>query len=131
MEVPMLRPKPVGYQTENWLLDPERYWEKIGVHSPLDLPGLVDPVEPLWVNCYKTYHGLNDKIPVEESREISSSLRQISVNEFVLKVFAPSEAFGDSKRRVQGKFFYADQNYAFWITDPVCGRHFLAKQNET
>lgn len=34
VEVPMLRPTPVGCQTENWLLDPAKYWKKVGVHSP-------------------------------------------------------------------------------------------------
>ena len=129
MEVPVLAPKSVAYQTENRLLDPEHYWKKIGVYSPEDLPALVDPVESLWVDGYRTFHGLNDKVPIEASREISSSLRLISVNEIELRVFAPRSAFGDSKRRVQGRFLHAGQKYAFWVTDPVYERHFLAKQD--
>ena len=131
VDVPMLEPKSGAYQTENWLLDPERYWKKIGVYSSVDLPALVDPVEPLWVDGYKTYHGFNDKVPVEASGKITSSLRLISVNEIELAVFSPSEAFGNSKRRVQGKFLHAGQKYAFWITDPVCEKRFLAQQNGT
>ncbi len=131
MEVPMLGPKPVGCQTENWLLDPASYWRKVGVHLPSDLPSLVDPVKPLWVDGYSTYHGCNDRIPVKASGQITSSLRLISVNAVTLSDFAPGEAFGNSKRRVQGSFRHADQNYAFRITDPVCERHFLAKRDGT
>ena len=129
VDVPMLEPKSGAYQTENWLLDPERYWKKIGVYSSVDLPALVDPVEPLWVDGDKTYHGFNDKVPVEASGKITSSLRLISVNEIELRVFAPRSAFGDSKRRVQGRFLHAGQKYAFWVTDPVYERHFLAKKD--
>lgn len=64
-------------------------------------------------------------------RTDTSSLRLISANAVTLSVFAPGEAFGNSKRRVQGSFRHADQNYAFWITDPVCERHFLAKRDGT
>ena len=131
VDVPMPRPKPVGCQTENWLIDPKRYWRRVGLISPLDLPVPVDPVEPLWVDGHGTHHGLNDKVPVEACGEITSSLRLISVNEIELRVFAPSEAFGDSKRRVQGSFLHADQKHAFWVTDPACERRFLAKQNGT
>ena len=38
VDVPVLEPKPDGCQTENWLLDPERYWERAGSVSPLDIP---------------------------------------------------------------------------------------------
>ena len=30
IEVPLLEPVPVGYQVENWILDPDRYWVRKG-----------------------------------------------------------------------------------------------------
>lgn len=33
VQVPVLKPQPDGYQRENWLLDNEYYWEKVGVLS--------------------------------------------------------------------------------------------------
>lgn len=30
MDVPLLDPRPRGYQQENWLLDPDQYWVKVG-----------------------------------------------------------------------------------------------------
>ena len=131
IEVPVLRPQPEGHQTENWLLDPDYYWEKVGVYSPLDLPALVDPVEPLWVDGCSTYHGHNDRIPLEGTGKTSSSLRLIAVEEVIVEVFAPGEAFGNSKRRVQGQFVHAGQNYALWMTDPLYERRFLAKLDGT
>ena len=131
VDIPMQEPRPHGYQTENWLLDPEYYWEKVGVYSPLDLSALADPIEPLWVDGYSTYNGSNDKIPVEANGETCTSLRLIRVEEVVLKVFAPGEAFGNSKRRVQGRFIHADQDYALWVTDPIYERRYLAKLDGT
>ena len=131
IDIPVQEPQPDGYQTENWLLDPEYYWEKVGVYSPLDLSALADPIEPLWVDGYSTYNGSNDKIPVEAKGETSSSLRLIRVEEVALKVFAPGEAFGNSKRRVQGRLIHADQDYALWVTDPIYERRYLAKLDGT
>lgn len=131
IDVPMLGPQPEGYQTENWLLDPEYYWEKVGSYSPLDLSALADPVEPLWVDGYSTYHGRNDKIPIEAENEASGSLRLVGVEEIALEVFAPGEAFGNPKRRVQGRFVHAGRNYAFWVTDPLYERRYLAKLDGT
>ena len=111
--------------------DPEYYWKKVGSCSPFELPALADPVEPLWVDGHSTYHGRNDKIAIEATGETSGSLWLIGVEELVLEVFAPGEAFGNSKRRVQGRFVHAGQNYTFWVTDPIYERRHLAKLNGT
>ena len=81
-------------------------------YSPFDLPALADPIETLWVDGYSTYSGLNDKIPTEAIGETSTSLRLIAVEEILLWAFAPGEAFGNSKRRAQGRFNHAGHNYA-------------------
>ena len=107
IDVPVKEPAPDGCQTENWLLDPEYYWRKVGSLSPSELPDLADPVEPLWVDGHSTFHGCNDVVPDVATGGTSSSLRLIEVEEIVLEVFAPGEAFGNSKRRVQGRFVHA------------------------
>ena len=58
---------------------------------------------------------------------IQNSLRLIEVADLTLAVFAPGEAFGNRKRRVQGRFSHAGRSYALWVTDPVCERRHLAK----
>ncbi len=126
LDVPVLEPKPEAWQTENWLLDPDEYWEKVGQVSPKELADLVDPVEPLWVDGHHTFNGRHDKIPMGLMADVSTSLRLIHVPSGTLRVFAPGDAFGNTKRRVQCKFRHAGTRYAIWVTDPNYERRHLA-----
>ena len=126
VDVPLLAARPEGYQQENWLLDPNGYWERRGQARWADLAQLADPVEPLWVDGYHTYSGLNDKIPLTQAGAARSSLRFLHVAGVMLSVFAPGEAFGNPKRRVQGRFRHAGTDYRLWVTDPVYERAYLA-----
>ena len=127
IDVPVIEPCPENYQSENWLLDPEYYWEKVGRLSWFDLPLLADRESPLWIDGYGTYHGQNDKIPLELAGSVGDSLRLIHVDGLQLSVFKPGEAFGNMKRRVQGRFMHVGRRYALWVTDPVYERQYLAK----
>jgi hypothetical protein len=129
LEVTLQRPSPRTYQTENWLLDPTSYWVRSGRLSWDDLQAFVEPDGPLWPNGRSTYHGANDTIPVLEADLLDTSLRLINAAHVDLVVFAPSEAFGNSKRRVQASFEHAGTDYRFWVTDPVCERKYLALPN--
>lgn len=129
VRIPVLAPQPQDWQTENWLLDPMYYWQKVSKYSWFDLPDLVDPVAPLWLDGYSTYNGLNDKIPLEAMRSVSSSLRLVYVEQLKLAVLRPGEAFGNAKRRVQAQFSHAGEDYALWVTDPGYERAYLAKLN--
>ena len=42
IDVPVVEPCPRNFQSENWLLNPEYYWEKVGKLSWFDLPVLAD-----------------------------------------------------------------------------------------
>ena len=119
VSVPLLEPCPQGWQTENWLLDPERYWRKEGTWSWFDLPALADPVAPLWIDGGHTYQGRNDRLPPEPAGPEAGSLRLIHAPRVELAVFSPGEAFGNRKRRVQGRFSHAGVEYALWVTDPA------------
>ena len=127
ISIPVLKPRPEGWQTENWLLDPEYYWRKEGAWSWFDLRDLLDPVAPLWIDGYSTFNGRNDKIPDELMQSATSSLRLIHAERIELAVFSPGEAFGNRKRRVQAQFSHAGANYALWVTDPAYERNYLAK----
>ena len=127
ISIPVLEPRPGGWQTENWLLDPECYWRKEGTWSWFDLPALVDPVAPLWIDGCDTYQGSNDRLPAEPTGAETSSLRLIHAQRIELAVFSPGEAFGNRKRRVQGQFSHAGVDYALWVTDPAYEREYLAK----
>lgn len=127
VDIPVLEPKPLGFQSENWLLDSRYYWNKAGAFSPLDLERLLDPPDRLWINGYRTFNGANDKIPEELINGVSDSLRLISVDAVELRVFVPGEAFGNAKRRVQARFHHAGTGYALWVTDPSYERSYLSK----
>lgn len=129
IDVPVLDWHPGTFQQENWLLDPDFYWTPVGRATWVDLATFIDPVAPLWVNSYSTYHGQNDRIPLAIAEELTSSLVLIEVPEVSLTVFAPSQAFGNSKRRVQARFSHAGDSYRFWVTDPVYERRYLALPN--
>ena len=127
IDVPVLEPRPDDYQSENWLLDPEYYWEKVGRLSWFDLPAVVDPSAPLWLDGSSTYHGRNDRILLDAVDSVADSLKLIHVDQLSLSVFKPGEAFGNMKRRVQGRFTFAGRQYWLWVTDPVYERRYLAK----
>jgi hypothetical protein len=127
IDVPLLDPQPKDFQQENWLLDPDYYWEKAGRATWSDLSRLADHEDPLWIDGIHTYNGLNDKIPLAEIGSVRSSLRLLRVGVLGVSVFKPGEAFGNLKRRVQGRFKYGGRDYHLWITDPVYERAFLSK----
>ena len=129
IEIPVLEPKPKDYQTENWLLDPKYYWKKVGRLRWPELKLLTDAVAPLWINGHSTYNGQNDKVPIGAAGSVADSLRLVHVDRIQLVVRNPSEAFGNSKRRVQGCFEHAGHEYALWVTDPQFERTYLAKQD--
>ena len=129
LHVPIIEPRPICRQPENWLLDPQSYWRKVGTYSQFDLSALVDPIEPLWTNGWSTYEGKNDKIPMDAMPRVSDSLRLIHIERLILHVFSPGEAFGNAKRRVQAKFSHAGIDYTLWVTDPIYEEEYLAKLN--
>lgn len=129
INLPLLEPRPEGYQQENWLLDPDSYWDKTGSITWSDLQQLTDIIEPLWINGCSTYNGLNDTIPLARAESLVSSLRLIWVDRLTLSVFKPGEAFDNPKRRVQGRFMHDSTRYQLWVTDPRYERRYLAKQD--
>jgi len=129
IDIPLMKPQPQNFQTENWLIDPEYYWERVGKVSLLDMPKLTGPETRLWLNGYSTYNGLNDKIPLEVANSCQHSLTMVHVEDLKLSVFSPGEAFGNKKRRVQGHFSYDQVEYRLWVTDPLFEKRYLAKPN--
>jgi hypothetical protein len=131
IEVPLIGARPHEFQQENWLLNPTFYWEKKG---RLEWAGLRDFVESdgsLWLNNNSSYNGLNDRIALEVAVTLRSSLRLIHVDRLTIDVSSPGSAFGNFKRRVQGRFEHDGDDYWLWVTDPVYERRFLAQPNGT
>lgn len=128
-EVRVAESGPKDYQQENWLLDPDHYWQRVARLQWSDLGALADPVGWLWVDGDSSYNGMNDRIALGQASGIRSSLRLVRVDRMTLSVFKPGEAFGNPKRRVQGRFEHAGADYHLWVTDPLYERAYLAKQD--
>jgi hypothetical protein len=126
MNVPLISAKPKSYQPENWLLDPNLYWEKQGRLAWSDVASLADAPAILWKNASNSTNGYHDRVLEIEAAQFGSSLYLIRVTDLKLKVFAPGTAFGNAKRRVQGRFSYRGTQYWLWVTDPIWERHYLA-----
>lgn len=90
MNVPLIEPRPKGYQQENWLLDPDQYWQKVTRIPWTDLRRLADPVTSLWINGDSTYNGLNDRVPLAQAMGLTSSLRLVRVDELTLSGSSPA-----------------------------------------
>jgi hypothetical protein len=129
IQVPLIEARPKDYQQENWLLDPQLYWVKRGTLGWEGLSSFQDRRGPLWISGYSSYNGLNDRIPLAQAIELRSSLKLIHVRSLELKVFAPGEAFGNTKRRVQSRFAFDGMDYWLWVTDPIVERQYLAESD--
>ncbi len=129
IDVPVLSPRPTGYQQENWLLDSDRHWERVSRVEWNDLVRLVDPVEPLWISGHSSANGQNDRVPVSMANSLDSSLRLIKIDGLELFVSAPGADFGNFKRSVQGRFRYSGMDYWLRVTDPDCEREYLQQPN--
>ena len=127
IDIPLLEWKPGTYQQENWLLDPEYYWVRAGSLTWTELDAFVSPVGPLWVNGHSTSNGSNDRVPTALADDLKSSLVLLRAPSVELAVFAPGEAFGNRKRRVQAHFHHGGDDYRLWVTDPVYEREYLAR----
>lgn len=99
IEIPLLEPRPRGCQTENHLIDDESYWVKVGEFSSLRLAGLCKVPNPLWVNGFSSYNGLNDRIPENQSDSLGSSLVLVEPKDLVIAVEQ-----GLKKRQVRANF---------------------------
>jgi hypothetical protein len=130
LRVPLLEPRPKAYQTENWLLDPEYYWERVGRAAWPDLSGMTDSPASLWANTSSTRQGENDRVAMDEADRLECSLYLLRLPSLSLRIFAPGADFGRPKRRVQASFRYHSSGYKIWVTDPVIEQEYLAKQND-
>lgn len=131
IDVPLIRHKPHACQTENWLLDAGYYWVKVRRIGWAELQPYVEEPATLWTNARSTIHGENDEILQRDADALPNSLVLIRVPSLELRVLAPSAAYGNPKRRVLADFQHRDIRYAFWATDPIIERDFLARPDGT
>ncbi len=121
VDISLQKHHPRDHQRENWLLDPQDGWIKVDEYSWNDLQKLSETGGTLWRNGYHKY---NDRIPLRETRELTSSLKLIHVDKLSLRVFT----FRDSGPRVRGQFHFGDNYYALRVTDPDIEEVYLKRE---
>jgi hypothetical protein len=126
IDVPLRGHRPKAYQSENWVIDPDKYWVRAGRAKWKDLAGLADKPNTLWTNGNHTYNGLNDRVGATEAAELDHSLFLLHLDQLKIHVFAPGATFNNPKRRVQASFSTAGVDYSLWVTDPIIERIYLA-----
>ncbi len=114
VDLVLKKPFPHYYQTENYLTDRSRPWEKAGQAEIARLNVLCDPVDALWENGYHSASGKNDRIPLEIAKEkCASSLVLIQPQNFVLWVISGLTF----KRKIRAEFSYREIAYNLTVTD--------------
>ena len=122
IDIPLLKPVPSGFQTENYLLDDKYYWSSKGRKSWHDIAAAVDVIKgPLWWNGDSSYNGINDRVPASEYKKLSSSLLLIRPEGLKIHV-----GQGYNKREVRASFSYSTNDYKLKVTDPIAERLYLS-----
>ena len=121
-------PRPHAFQPENHLIDENYHWERVGAASADEIAKLVENVpSPLWVDGHSTYHGCNDKIPLNLCTGFASSLRLIRPKKTTIWVGTESGYQGaPGKRRVRALFEWSGMTYKLQVTDPQAEAKYLA-----
>jgi hypothetical protein len=127
IRVPMIEPRPHGYQSENHLIDERYYWAKEGKATWSDVVAALDPIQgPLWDNYSSSYYGLHDRVEESTAAKLNSSLLLIRVLDLTIEVEVEGAEFGNAKRKVRGRFSLNGSRYRLSITDPMIERKYLA-----
>lgn len=129
--VPLLRPQPHDFQSENWLLDPNYYWKKTGRVGWSRLLSLEQYPSSLWTNGTSSYHGDNDRILTDEAITLPDSLKLIRVTELKIQVHTPGSAFGDPRLALRAQFSYSGHKYNLRVTDPEYEQEYMTKPQGT
>jgi hypothetical protein len=121
IQVPLIRSCPLGYQTENYLIDNTRAWQREGRLPISFLPSLCDPANRLWLNLA----GLTDRIPEQQARdELRSSLLLICPQKLVINV-----GWEFTRQKVRAEFTLGGERYRLVVTDPDVEGQFRARGN--
>ncbi len=126
IEVGLLRPRPLGCQTENHLIDTSVRWRFAGRISARQLvPALDRPAGPLWMNGDSTAGGYNDRVPAPVAEREPYSLVLVQPEGLKITVGTEGADHGNARRRVRGHFSLAGHDYILAITDPVVEKPIL------
>ena len=125
IKLPLKKYFPHYYQTENYLADQSKPWEKVGKLKNEELAKYADFGETLWENGYHSKYGKNDRVPIEIANEnCESSLSLIKPHKFSL-LLTSGLTF---KRKIRSEFVYNGKIYNLAVTDTFVENHYADRQ---
>lgn len=124
--IPMDRPEPSGYQTENEVIDSEQYWVKEGAVTWNDLAGAIDAAPlPLWSDCDNSFYGLRDRVPLATASRLTNSLLLVRPSNLQMSVASEGGLYAPAKRKVRAKFQLGGTEFWLSVTDPQAESKYL------
>ncbi len=116
IDIPLLRPVPLGHQRENYQIDAEKKWKRVGAVPFAEIPNFVDDVKPLWTVGNSSYNGWNDRLSLDDAASQSDSLRLIGPCDIFIR--RQLEGTGQSQKyKVRAEFNYGSTSYMLVVTD--------------
>lgn len=120
VKIKLVEPRPEGFQSENWLLDPSKSWQKVGRGDWETLEALEESPNTLWANGSSSSNGCNDRVTEEQVAGMAHSLALVRTRDLVIRV-QPEY----SGRGVRARFTYNGSTYILKVTDPVYRHAYL------
>jgi hypothetical protein len=132
VSIPMLKPKPNQYQSENELIDDQFYWKNEGRANWAQIEKAIDNVPGvLWINGFSSGGGQNDRIPQDQAANLGSSLLLIKPTSPKIVVAPKGDPNALQKRGVRVEFKLNNGIYNLGVTDPYVERKYLQGKNGT
>lgn len=119
IDVPVLHAQPLYYQPENWVIDDEEYWIKVG-EVPNTLLGNYCTNNP------RIFMNNSDRLTVAslQRNPIANSIVLIQQDDIVF------QKTWRNYRQIRAKFFYNGNNYNFAVTDTEWEEQFNDPRSE-
>ncbi|WP_435009040.1 dual OB domain-containing protein [Tundrisphaera lichenicola] len=129
VKVPVISASPLDHQTENFVIDGGKIWERKGEATWHDLGSALDHPDSLWTNGDSTWHGHNDRVHRGIAKELKCSLYLIEPESLVIRVIVETSLFKPASRKVRAVFTYRKEFYNFYLTDEETVQLFRARPN--
>lgn len=121
ISIPCVESCPMGFQTENVLIDAGFYWKSTKRATWDEVAELATDTD-IWVNGFSAYNCQNNRIPEAQIDQAQGSLRLIRVPRVTLKGGPKAPEFNNNKYIVRASFYFQSIFYTMDVTDPVLER---------
>jgi len=112
------------FQSENFVIDPTRYWEKVDEIGPSELADMVDDPGSLWELGHPPYNDRVSSLLLTRHRPTLYLIRPENVQ---FRVEAEGARFNNPRRKVRAFFSYGNVRYGLSVTDTAIEDHFRAQ----